>query len=87
MERTVSETNLAQVQDVEGRASGVLGNVLDFGTLEIQTAAEKVVFRIHEIPHPFKTAREIMKLRDESIEKNPHFNAINPTQQWNTSQS
>lgn len=72
MERTVSETNLAQVQDVKGIAKGILSNILDYGDLEIQTAAEKIVFRIENVPHPFKTARKIMTLRDEALQNHPY---------------
>jgi len=69
MERTVSETNLTQIQDVKGIERGVLSNILNYGDLEIQTAAEKIVFKIHNIPYPFKTSRRIMKIRDEALIK------------------
>ena len=64
MHRTISETELTQIQDVKHVAKGVLSNVLGFGTLEIQTAAEKIIFVIHEVPAPYKMARNIMDLRD-----------------------
>ncbi|MBU1019088.1 MAG: hypothetical protein ABII07_00445 [Patescibacteria group bacterium] len=76
MERTVSETNLSQVQDVKGIAKGIMSNMLEYGDLEIQTAAEKIMFRIENVPHPFETARKIMHLRDKSMEKFGNNNQI-----------
>jgi hypothetical protein len=63
MHRTISETELTQIQDVKHVAKGVLSNVMGFGTLEIQTAAEKIVFIIQDVPAPYAMARKIMDLR------------------------
>lgn len=82
MERTVSETNLAQVQDVKGIAKGIMSNMFNYGDLEIQTAGEKIVFKIENVPHPFQTARAIMKLRDEALAKE---RSSNQHQSWQTS--
>lgn len=71
MERTVSETNLQQIQDVKGIEKGVLGNLLRYGDLQIQTAAEKVAFCIKCVPQPFRYAREILDLRDKSLTQPP----------------
>lgn len=67
MERTVSETNLQQIQDVKGVEKGVLGNLLHYGDLQIQTASEKVGFCIESVPQPFRYAREILDLRDKAL--------------------
>jgi len=67
MERTVSETNLMQIQDVKGIEKGVIGNLLHYGDLQIQTAAEKVAFNIQCVPQPFKYARDILDLRDKAL--------------------
>ncbi len=74
MLRTISETELTQIQDVKHVAKGVLSNLLEFGILEIQTAAEKIVFKIEDVPEPFKMARKIMDLRDHHKKKftGPH---------------
>ena len=68
MHRTISETELVQIQDVKHIAKGVMSNVLGFGSLQIQTAADKIAFIIHEIPEPYKMARKIMDVRDECKE-------------------
>lgn len=67
MERTVSETNLHQIQDVKGVEKGIFGNLLHYGDLQIQTASEKVAFCIKSVPHPFRHAREILDLRDKVL--------------------
>jgi len=72
MERTVSETNLSQIQDAKGVEKGVLGNLLHYGNLQIQTAAEKVAFTIKSVPDPFRHAREILDIRDKSINQSRH---------------
>lgn len=65
LHRTISETELSQIQDVKHVTKGLLSNIFEFGQLEIQTAAEKIVFRIDDVPDPYKTARKVMDLRDE----------------------
>ena len=67
MHRTISETELIQIQDVKHIAKGVLSNVFGFGSLQIQTAADKIVFIIHDVP--YKMARNIMDVRDALKEK------------------
>ncbi len=65
MERTVSETGLTQIQDVKGIEKGVLSNILHYGDIEIQTAAEQIVFKIQNVPYPFRAARRILEMRDK----------------------
>lgn len=62
MHRTVSETELSQIQDVRNVSKGVLSNVLGFGLLLVQTAAEKVVFEIKDVDDPYDVSRSIMDL-------------------------
>lgn len=62
MHRTISETALFQVQDVKHVCKGVLSTLLGFGSLEVQTAAEKIVFRIKDVVRPYDMARRIMDL-------------------------
>lgn len=69
MHRSISETELVQIQDVKHIAKGVLSNVFGFGSLQIQTAADKIVFIIHDVPEPYKMARKIMDVRDELKKK------------------
>ena len=66
--RHSSIASLEQVQDVKGVMNGFLQNLLSFGNLEIQTAADKIQFRIEEIPNPDRASRiintELQRIRD-----------------------
>lgn len=62
LHRTISETELSQIQDVKHVAKGLLANVLGFGSLEVQTAAQKIVFEIKDVEKPYEMARCIMDL-------------------------
>lgn len=62
LHRTISETELSQIQDVKHVAKGLLANVLGFGSLEVQTAAQKIMFIIEDVEKPYEMARCIMDL-------------------------
>lgn len=60
--RTVSETELSQVQDVKHVARGMLSNLLNFGNLEVQTAAEKILFVMKDVGQGEHYASQILTL-------------------------
>ena len=60
--RTVSETELSQVQDVKHIAKGLLSNMLNFGDLAVQTAGEKNVFDMKDVSEGEKNASQILTL-------------------------
>jgi hypothetical protein len=62
LHRTISETELSQVQDVKHVSRGLLANVMGYGSLEVQTAAQKIVFEIKQVQKPYEMARCIMDL-------------------------
>ncbi|MDP4007792.1 MAG: hypothetical protein Q8P68_01220 [Candidatus Peregrinibacteria bacterium] len=66
-QNAASETNLPMIQDVKGRKKGIFGGLLQYGEMEIQTAAEKIEFRIHDVGDPFTKAKRILDIRDEFI--------------------
>lgn len=66
-QNAASETNLPMIQDVKGRKKGIFGGILQYGEMEIQTAAEKIEFRIHDVGDPFTKAKRILDIRDEFI--------------------
>lgn len=77
--RQISETNISQVQDVKGVEHGLLGHLLDYGKLSIQTAAKDIVFCIDHIDKPYDCARVILDLRDKYIDKEkfePHPDTV-----------
>lgn len=63
--RTVSEQKLYRVQDVTWEMQGVLGNMLKFGNVTIQTAAEQAKFTFEHIPDPEAVAKIIMHLLEQ----------------------
>lgn len=66
--RQISETNLAQVQDVKGIEKGLFGNIFHYGSLKIQTAAHNIVFEIENVDHPYESARIVLDLRDKALQ-------------------
>jgi len=64
MHRTISETPLYQVQDARANTRGIFGTVLNFGDIEIQTAADKIFFRIQSVPNAFEVVGQILDLRN-----------------------
>lgn len=67
--KQVCETNIAQVQDVKGVEKGFWGSILHYGSLEIQTAADKIGFRIQHVAKPYEIARGILDVRDKHLDK------------------
>lgn len=60
--RIVSELDLKRIQDITSHVHGLLPTIFGFGSIEIQTAAEKNKFKIKSIPHPVTIRRKIIKL-------------------------
>jgi hypothetical protein len=61
--RSTSELELEKVQDITTDIKGVLKTLLDFGDLQVQTAAEQEKFLFHNIPNPNYVKDLIMKLQ------------------------
>lgn len=70
--RTVSEQRLYRIQDVTSELKGFFSTLLNFGTVYIQTAAEKERFIFKQIPAPYNVARKISKI----VEKNKKFRRL-----------
>ena len=61
LKRTVASTPLKQIQDATSDISGVFATILNYGNLEVQTAAgEASVFEIDRVPDPAFIARTIL---------------------------
>jgi len=65
MHRVISETELSQIQDVKHVSKGIFSNLFNFGSLVVQTAAEKMLFEIHHVRDPYAMARRIMDLANQ----------------------
>ncbi|MBX9765390.1 hypothetical protein K2X83_01995 [Patescibacteria group bacterium] len=58
--------NLDHIQDITFELMGVIGNLLTFGNITIQTAAVHREFRMTEVPAP---GRVVQTIREAKIEK------------------
>ncbi len=65
--RTVSELSLSKIQDISVAVRGAIPTFLDFGTLEVQTAAAARKFVFKQIPHPNQVKDEIMLAHSEFL--------------------
>lgn len=66
-ERKVSHISLANVEDVTSEQRGVFANMLNFGTLKIETAGEQANFIFQLCPHPNRVARIILDAKEDFI--------------------
>jgi hypothetical protein len=67
--RVMSELMLYNVQDVTSEVNGFIRSMLDYGTVHIQTSAEKVRFQFEDIEHPSFLAKRVLELASEEREK------------------
>lgn len=69
LKRTVATTPLNQIQDTTSDIQGVLGTLLNYGIVDVQTAAGSASnFTIDNIPDPAMVARAIMNQAEERKE-------------------
>lgn len=52
--RNISSAKIDNIEDVSSETSGALRSVFNFGTVRIQTAAEKTEFEFEDVPQPNK---------------------------------
>lgn len=60
--RSVSEAKLDKIEDVTAATTGVLAAVFNYGTVTIQTAAEKREFEFFHVPQPAKVTKFLNEL-------------------------
>ncbi len=60
--KNVAAAKIDNIEDVTVQMGGAIRNVIDFGTVQIQTAAEKVEFEFEDIPHPQAVAKLLNEL-------------------------
>ena len=63
--KRVSDAELDKIQDVSYTTGGVLGTMLNFGNVQIQTAAEISEFVFESVPNPEKVAKILDDLMDK----------------------
>ncbi len=60
--RDVSEVSLEKIQDITTNVTGILSTMMDFGDVQIQTAAEQEKFLFRRVPDPYGIKDIIVRL-------------------------
>lgn len=69
LNRVVSECNLGQVQEVNSSTKGFFANILNYGTVTIQTAGNATNFLMDFCPNSLENARKILNIVDAYRDK------------------
>lgn len=69
IDKRVSEAGLDKIQDVSYTTAGVLGTLLDFGHVFVQTAAEVSEFQFESVPNPERVVKILGDLRPDTKEE------------------
>lgn len=64
LNRTVSEANLGQIQEVNSKTKWILANLLNFGTLWVQTAGSTQTMTMAYVPKCMPCQRKILNIVD-----------------------
>ncbi len=65
----VSELNVDTIEDVTGHTVGLFGNLLDYGTVFVQTAGTVERFEFDNVPHPGHIASMILEVYENHKNK------------------
>lgn len=74
-DRTISELNIAKVQDVTSEVHGKIQTLFDYGNVYIQTAAEQQRFAFLQVPHPEEVARLVVRANDAASKRESNYAA------------
>ncbi|MES2014503.1 MAG: hypothetical protein V4437_01670 [Patescibacteria group bacterium] len=58
---------LDHIEDIETEVNGIINSLLNFGSIQVQTAAAHIEFHIDDIPNPTETERVIRSAQEEKI--------------------
>jgi hypothetical protein len=58
----VASAKIDNIEDVTSIKGGAVRSVFDFGTVQIQTAAEKTMFEFEDVPHPAQVTKLLNEL-------------------------
>lgn len=61
----VSELNIETIEDVSSHTVGIFGNILNYGTVYVQTAGGTERFEFHNVPNPEAIASTILDLYEK----------------------
>lgn len=76
LNRSLWECNLGQVQDMRSQTAGLLSNILDYGTLTIQTAWSANNFEMEFAPKVIQTARKVLNVVDDYRDNESGTNGV-----------
>lgn len=62
VQTNISSAKIDNIEDVTATKTGVLATVVDYGTVTMQTAAEKREFEFEDVPHPGKVTALLNEL-------------------------
>lgn len=65
----VSELNIETIEDVTSQTKGLIGNILDYGTVFIQTAGATERFEFENVSNPAQIASIILELYEQHGKK------------------
>jgi len=65
LDRTVSECNLWQVQEVNNSTKWFFSNIFNYGSIYIQTAWSSTTLKMDLAPEPLQSSRKILNVVDE----------------------
>ncbi len=63
--KRVSDAEIVNIEDVTYKMGGVMGTMLNYGTIYVQTAAETREFEFENVPQPALVVKVLQKLRLE----------------------
>ena len=60
--RNISTAKIDNIEDVTARTGGVIRSIFNFGTVQVQTAAERNEFEFDDVPQPNKVSKLLNEL-------------------------
>jgi hypothetical protein len=69
LNHVVSELNIETIEDVSSQTTGLFGNILNYGTVFIQTAGATERFQFEKVPNPAYIASVILELYEQQTSK------------------
>lgn len=69
LDRQVSECSLKDIQEVNSSTKWLFANLLNYGSLTIQTAWTVSNFHMRIVPDPLQCARQVLNIVDHTKKK------------------
>lgn len=60
--KDISAAKIDKIEDTTASTGGFVGSIFDYGTITIQTAAEKREFEFEDVPHPSQVSKLINEM-------------------------